>query len=72
MKTLSIVIPNYNNAKYLPTCLNSVIAQTYPLEEIVIYDDCSTDDSRSILKEYAARDPRIRLILPDENKGVSV
>ena len=72
MKTLSIVIPNFNNAKYLPKCLDSVIAQTYPLEEIVIYDDCSTDDSRNILKEYAERENRIRLILPDENKGVSV
>ena len=72
MKTLSIVIPNYNNAKYLPKCLDSVLAQTYPLKEIVIYDDCSNDDSRNILKEYAAKDPRIKLILPDENRGVSV
>ena len=71
MKTLSIVIPNYNNAKYLPKCLDSVLSQTYPLKEIVIYDDCSTDNSRDILKEYAAKDSRIKLILPDENKGVS-
>ena len=72
MKTVSIVIPNYNNAKYLPKCLDSVLAQDYPLEEIVVYDDCSTDDSREVLRGYADKDQRIRLILADENKGVSV
>ncbi len=72
MKTVSIVIPNYNNAKYLPKCLDSVLAQDYPLTEIVIYDDCSTDESREILQKYAEKDSRIRLILPTENKGVSV
>ncbi|MBQ7581852.1 MAG: glycosyltransferase, partial [Lachnospiraceae bacterium] len=39
MKTLSVIIPNYNNEKYLRSCLDSVLGQTYPLEEIVIYDD---------------------------------
>ena len=72
MKTLSVVIPNYNNAKYLPKCMESVLSQDYPIEEIVIYDDCSTDDSRTLLQEFAAKDDRIRLILPDENRGVSV
>ena len=71
MKTVSIVIPNYNNAKYLPKCLDSVLAQDYPLDEIVIYDDCSTDDSREVLRDYADKDKRIRLILADENRGVS-
>ncbi len=72
MKTLSVVIPNYNNSKYLSRCIDSVLAQDYPLSGIVIYDDCSTDDSRTILAEYAARYPVIRLILPDTNRGVSV
>ncbi|MCR5267810.1 MAG: glycosyltransferase [Lachnospiraceae bacterium] len=72
MKTLSVIIPNYNNEKYLRSCLDSVLGQTYPLEEIVIYDDCSTDGSREILKEYAKKDQRLRLILAKENKGVSV
>lgn len=71
MKTLSVVIPNFNNSKYLSKCLDSVLHQDYPLEEIVVYDDCSTDDSRDILRRYEAMDKRIRLILPDENKGVS-
>lgn len=72
MKTLSVIIPNYNNSKYLAQCIESVLAQDYPLEEIVIYDDCSTDDSRMILKNYAEKHPNIRLILPDENRGVSI
>ncbi len=71
MKTVSVVIPNHNNSKYLPKCLDSVIAQTYPIEEIVVYDDLSDDDSREVLTQYAAKDKRIRLILADENRGVS-
>ncbi len=72
MKTLSVCIPNYNNAKYLPQCLDSVLSQDYPLAEIVVYDDCSTDGSRDLLGQYASKHPNIRLILPDENRGVSV
>ena len=72
MKTLSVVIPSHNNSKYLPKCLDSVLSQDYPLEEIVIYDDLSTDGSRDILRTYAKEHDRIRLILPDENRGVSV
>ncbi len=71
MKTLSVVIPNYNNSKYIGTCLDSVLSQDYPIDEIVVYDDCSTDNSREILSAYAQKDSRIRLMLPDENKGVS-
>jgi len=72
MKTLAVVIPNYNNSKYLPQCLDSVLSQDYPINEIIIYDDLSTDGSRDLLKQYADKDSRIKLILPDENKGVSV
>lgn len=73
MKNLSVIIPNYNNAKYLPQCIDSVLSQDYPIEEIVIYDDVSTDDSRKILKKYADENPgKIRLILGEVNKGVSV
>lgn len=71
MKTLSVVIPNYNNSRYIAKCLDSVIAQDYPVEEIVVYDDCSTDSSRDILRRYAAQHPNIRLMLADENHGVS-
>ena len=55
MLTVSIIIPNYNNEKYLNRCIDSVLAQTYPIKEIIIYDDCSTEGSREILEKYAAK-----------------
>ena len=58
---VSIVIPVYNSEAFLPECLDSVLAQTYPHFEVLCVDDGSTDSSPKILEEYAARDPRIRL-----------
>lgn len=71
MKTVSVVVPNYNNSKYIGDCIRSIQSQTYPIDEIVIYDDLSTDNSRELLKELAAADNRIRLMFADENRGVS-
>lgn len=72
MFSVSVIVPNYNNEKYLSTCLNSIISQTYPIKEIVVYDDCSTDGSREILTEFAAKDKRIKVIFGQKNVGVSV
>lgn len=68
---ITVIIPVYNTAPYLRKCLDSVCGQTYTHLEIICVDDGSTDDSASILKEYAARDARIKVIL-QENQGVSV
>ena len=62
MKTISIIIPVYNSAEYLPTCLDSVLAQTYQNLEIILVEDGSSDNSPHICEEYAERDPRIHLI----------
>jgi glycosyltransferase involved in cell wall biosynthesis len=67
---LSIIIPNYNNAKYLPACLESVCAINIPNTEILIIDDCSTDNSMEILQDFAAKDPRIIIHQMDKNSGV--
>lgn len=67
---VSVVIPVYNTAKYLPRCLDSIIHQTYHNLEIIIIDDGSTDDSYIIAKEYATKDPRIKLI-HQKNSGLS-
>ena len=67
---ISILIPVYNTARYLPACLDSVLSQSMPDFEVVAVNDASTDDSPRILREYAARDPRIRIVDHDHNKGL--
>lgn len=62
MKTVSIIIPVYNVAQYLPQCLDSLTAQTYPALEIILIDDGSTDSSGSICDRYAGQDSRFRVI----------
>lgn len=67
---LSLVIPVYNVAPYLATCLDSLLAQTCPIDEIVVVDDGSTDDCPAILAGYAERLPQMRVIR-QENGGLS-
>ena len=69
---VSIIIPVYNTEKYLRKCLDSVCNQTLQDIEIICVNDCSTDDSLEILKEYASNDNRIKIINFTENKGVAV
>lgn len=52
---ISVLINNYNNAPWLRACIDSVLAQTRPPDEIVVYDDGSTDDSLSLLRGYGER-----------------
>lgn len=66
---VSIVIPVYNVEKYLRKCLNSVCAQDACVDEIILVNDGSTDDSLKICEEYAAKYEKIRVI-NQENKGV--
>lgn len=65
---VSIVLPVYNGARYLPESLASVVAQTYPHWELVCVDDTSTDATPDILAEWAAREPRMRVIRHATNK----
>lgn len=67
---ISIVIPAYNIAPYLPRCLDSVLSQTYKNLEIIVVDDGSTDNTAEVMREYANRDSRIVPIYK-ENTGVS-
>lgn len=67
---ISIIVPIYNAAKYLPACLDSIINQTYQNLEIILVDDGSTDNSYQIAKDYAKKDPRIKL-LHQKNQGLS-
>ena len=48
----SVIIVNYNNAKYLEECINSILNQSYKNKEIIVVDDKSKDNSLEILKRY--------------------
>jgi len=67
---ISVIVPVYNVAKYLPQCLESVIGQSYRELEILVVDDGSTDGSGKICDEYALKDERIR-VFHTENRGLS-
>jgi len=62
---VSIVTPAYNEEKYISECIESVLAQTYPNWDYTIGNNRSTDRTLAIAQEYAARDPRIRVITND-------
>ena len=67
---ISIIVPIYNVAPYLPSCLDSLVNQTYRDLEIICVNDGSTDGSLPILKEYAKKDERIKVI-NQANQGLS-
>ncbi len=72
MVKVSVIIPVYNVEEYLRRCLNSVCNQTLKDIEIICVNDCSPDNSLEILKEYATKDKRIKIINFEENKGVAI
>ena len=49
---VSIVIPMYNSEKYIGECLDSILAQTLTDYEVIVVDDCSTDNSRAVVQSY--------------------
>lgn len=63
---LSVVIPNWNGAHYLPTCLDALRNQTYPQLEIIVVDNASEDNSRTLLADQY---PEVRVIALPENRG---
>ncbi len=70
MNGISIIVPVYNVAKFLPRCLDSLVSQTMESIEIILVDDGSTDSSGDICEKYAAQDMRIKVI-HQENGGLS-
>ena len=69
MDSVSVIIPNYNHARFLPAALDSLLSQSLPPKEVLIFDDASTDDSTKVIGDYIAKEPRIRLFRSDENQG---
>lgn len=70
-KLVSVIIANYNNQKYLKQCLDSVLEQTYEFIEIVVVDDCSTDNSLDLLRQYEENYPHVKVFVNDKNSGVT-
>lgn len=68
---VSIIMPSYNTAKFISETITSVLAQTYTNWELIIVDDCSTDDTDAVIRPYLA-DDRIRYIKNEKNSGAAV
>lgn len=68
---VSIIVPVYNDEKYIRLCIESILQQTYPILEIILVDDASGDASLEICKEYALSDNRIVVLHNEKNLGLS-
>jgi len=68
--TVTAIVPNYNHARFLRQRLDSILNQSYPLINVIVLDDCSTDDSRNVIDEYVALYPdRIKAVYNETNSG---
>lgn len=66
---VSVLIPNYNHARFLTQRIESVLNQTWQEFEVVILDDCSTDESRNIIESYRGHAKIVSIIYNDHNSG---
>ena len=67
---VSIITPSYNTARFVAETINCVLAQTYTNWEMIIVDDCSTDDTDAVVSGFS--DPRIRYLKNEKNSGAAV
>lgn len=61
IKKISVIIPNYNYARYIEGRIKSVVEQTYPIHELIILDDASTDDSVNVIGKYIQQYPNLNI-----------
>ena len=66
---VSVIIPNYNHARYLDQRIESVLRQSHLNLEVLILDDYSPDNSREVIARYANKDSRIKVVFNEENSG---
>lgn len=69
---VSLLMPVYNSAKFLPATLENALSQTLKSIEIVAVDDGSTDDSLQILQEFQRKDSRLRILKNHRNEGINI
>lgn len=66
---VSIIVPNYNHAKYLPARMDSILNQTFQDFEVIILDDCSTDNSRTVIDSYRDYEKVSNIVYNEANSG---
>ncbi len=69
--TVSVIMPAYNAERFIAKAVDSVIAQTFKDWELIIIDDCSSDNTSEIAGSYSSADPRIKVLRNERNQGVS-
>lgn len=69
LPSLSVILPNYNHARYVGGALDAILSQSARPTEVIVVDDTSTDDSVTVIEEYCRRDPIVRLIRNARNLG---
>ncbi len=69
VKKVDILLATYNGERYLKEQIDSILNQTYKNFNLIVSDDCSTDSTRKILKAYAQKDNRIKIIFQEKNIG---
>lgn len=67
--SISVVMCTYNGDKYLEQQIDSILCQTYPIHELIIQDDCSTDRTVTIIEAYQKRAPRVKLYINEAPLG---
>lgn len=72
MAAICVIIPVYNVEEYIERCVRSLLNQTFKDVEMIFIDDCSTDNSIKILKEYANKDSRIKIFCLEKNSGAAI
>lgn len=71
MATVSVIVPCYNHARFLPQAVRAILEQTFGDLELILVDDCSSDDSWAVIQAAVASDRRVVAIRHERNRGLS-
>jgi hypothetical protein len=69
--SIAVIVPNWNDARYLPRCLRSLLEQEVGPDELIVVDDQSTDDSVAVIQSLLAGNPRTQLVINPVNMGAN-
>lgn len=67
--TISVIMSNYNHAKYIDKALEAILSQSYRPMEVILVDDATTDNSVEIIKQFIRQDQIIRIVVNEKNIG---